>query len=120
MVAQRLKQLRAKHKLTQLEVASLLNISREAYSMYENQKRQLNYEALCILADYYHVSMDYLFGRTDTPEPSGKLSLEETVLLFQYRALDERGRETILDMTRLEYEREEKEKNLPYRQCNLS
>ena len=120
MVAQRLKELRIKHKLTQLEVASLLNISREAYSMYENEKRQLNNDALCIIADYYQVSIDYLFGRTDMPEPYGALSREETALLFQYRALDVRGQQNVLDITRLEYERGEKEKILQDRQYNLS
>lgn len=120
MVAQRLKELRKEYKLTQYQVASLLNISRAAYSMYENEKRQLNYEALCKIADYYKVSLDYLFGRTGMREPPTELNSSEAALLFEYRALDARGQENILDMTRLEYEREEKEKNLHCRQYQLS
>jgi transcriptional regulator with XRE-family HTH domain len=120
MVAQKLKELRIEHKLTQNEVAILLNISRAAYSMYENEKRQLNYEALCKIADYYHVSLDYLFERSASREISSRLNPAEDELLFQYRALDARGKENILDMTKLEYEREEKEKNLQFRQRNLS
>ncbi len=109
MVAQKLKMLRAMHKLTQNEVAIVLNISREAYSMYENGKRQLNYESLCAIADYYQVSLDYLFDRTETPELPIPLNEEEQVLLSRYRNLDTRGKENILNMTGLEYQREGKD-----------
>ena len=99
------------HKLTQNDIAALLNISREAYSMYENDKRQLNYQSLCIISNYYHVSLDYLFGMTNTPELSTALSNDEATLLSQYRELDARGQENILDITRLEYERKNREKD---------
>jgi len=81
--------------------------------MYENEKRQLNYEALCSIADYYQVSLDYLFDRTDMRELPGALSKGEAELLFEYRALDIRGQENILNMARLEYGRERKEKSFP-------
>ena len=112
MVAQKLKKLRTEHRLTQSEVADILNISRAAYSMYENKKRQLNYEALCTIADYYKVSLDYLFDRTDIRELTKVQSITESTLLLEYRALDVRGQENILDMTRLEYERGVKEKKI--------
>jgi len=112
VVAQKLKELRTGHKLTQNDIAALLNISREAYSMYENEKRQLNYEALCVIANYYGVSLDYLFGRIDTTELPSALSKDEAALLSQYRELDVRGQENILDMTRLEYKRETREKKI--------
>ena len=105
MVATRLKELRKEHKLTQNTVSALLNISREAYSMYENNKRQLNYESLCIISNFYHVSLDYLFGRSDTPELLEALSKDESTLLLQYRELDARGKENVLAIARLEHER---------------
>ncbi len=107
MVAQKLKELRAEHKLTQNTVASVLNISRSAYSMYENGKRQLNYEALFKMADYYHVSMDYLFGRIDTPDMPLRFSREEQYLLQRFRGLDARGRANILNLVELESGRTE-------------
>jgi len=111
VVARKLKELRIEHKLTQNQIAALLNISREAYCMYENQKRQLNYESLCVLADFYHVTLDYLLGRSDHPGLAEPLNREETMLLNYYRDLDERGRENILDMAKLEYKRAAKAKN---------
>jgi len=110
MVAHKLKKLRTEHKLTQSEVADILNISRAAYSMYENEKRQLHYGALCTIADYYKVSLDYLFDRTDIRELAKPRSITESTLLFEYRSLDARGQENIIDMTRKEYERECKKK----------
>jgi transcriptional regulator with XRE-family HTH domain len=110
MVAQKLKELRTEHKLTQNDVAALLNISREAYCMYENERRQLNYEALCIIARYYKVSLDYLFGRTGIRDLPAELTEDEEELLSQYRELDVRGQENILDMARMEYKRQTREK----------
>ncbi len=112
MVAQKLKELRTTHKLTQNDISALLNISREAYSMYENDKRQLNYESLCIISNFYQVSLDYLFGRTNTPALPTSLSKDEATLLSQYRELDVRGQENILAMTQLEYEREGRDESI--------
>lgn len=58
-----LKALRKEKKLNQQKVAMDLNISREALSHYENEKRSLNSATLIMFADYYNVSIDYLLGR---------------------------------------------------------
>lgn len=105
MVAQKMKELRMEQKLTQYQLAFILKISREAYSMYENDKRQPNYETLCMIADYYHVSLDYLFGRTNIRTMPVEMDENESKLLFEYRALDERGKENVLALANLEYNR---------------
>lgn len=102
MLRERLKQLRLSHGYTQQDIASALNISRSAYALYESGKRQLNYGSLAALADFYAVSLDYLFGRTDDPEPPGERGPEERVLLSRYRTLDQRGRETVRAVAELE------------------
>ena len=45
-----MKELRLERGLTQNEPAAVLRTSREAYSMYENGKRQLSCQALAQLA----------------------------------------------------------------------
>ena len=95
MLSQRLRVLRQSRQKTQSEIAGLLNISRSAYALYEAGKRQLGYDSLVILADFYHVSLDYLFNRTDVPELQHSFTPEERRLLSRYRALDGRGRETL-------------------------
>lgn len=65
--ADRLKSLRKESGLTQDEFSKQTGIGRSAVGMYEAGKRAPNYETLSKVARFYHVSTDYLLGRTDTP-----------------------------------------------------
>lgn len=67
MYLPRLRDLREDHDLTQAQVAALLGIDQRVYSTYETGKRDLPLRYLAVLADYYHVSADYLLGRSDRP-----------------------------------------------------
>lgn len=64
----RLKELRAKRKISQLKLALDLNMNQNSISRYETGEREADYETLLRFADYFGVSLDYLFGRTDKPE----------------------------------------------------
>ena len=59
-----LKTHRKQHGYTQQEVADILNISRQAYSNYEHEKRSPRLPVLIKLADLYQISLDELIGRT--------------------------------------------------------
>ena len=61
----RLRDLREDRDLTQKEVAAVLGIDQRVYSNYETGKRELPSRLAVALADYYGVSTDYLFGRTN-------------------------------------------------------
>ncbi|MBQ8817489.1 MAG: helix-turn-helix transcriptional regulator [Clostridia bacterium] len=65
---QRLRDLREDADMSQLEIANLLNISQQHYSMYESGKRELPMHHFITLAKYYNVSIDYLVGLIDTPK----------------------------------------------------
>jgi transcriptional regulator with XRE-family HTH domain len=93
MLYLRLLELRKSKRLTQAKVADFLKITPQTYSLYETGKHNINNETLCLLADYFEVSTDYLLGRQDAL-PSF-LSEEERTLLAGYRTLDERGRQTV-------------------------
>ena len=58
--ANNLRFLRTKHKLTQDDLSSLLNISRQAYSNYETGVREPNLQLLAELSWIYHTSVDSL------------------------------------------------------------
>ncbi len=51
--------------LKQKEIAEYLGIQQTVYSRYERGFQTIPLELLIRLADYYHVSLDYLTGRTD-------------------------------------------------------
>ena len=61
----RLRDLREDNDLTQTDIATMLNIKQTVYSRYERGYQNIPLEHLLFLADYYKVSIDYIFGRTD-------------------------------------------------------
>lgn len=63
MYLPRLRDLREDRDMTQAQVASLLGIDQRVYSNYETEKREIPLRHLIVLADYYHVTVDYLLGR---------------------------------------------------------
>ena len=63
MFYQRIRDLREDRDLKQETVADILGIKQTTYSKYELGKIHIPVEALMKLADFYHVSLDYLVGR---------------------------------------------------------
>lgn len=61
----KLKEARLKFNIRQKDVCDALNIPQNTYSQYENNKREPDNETLSRIADYFHVTTDYLLGRTD-------------------------------------------------------
>lgn len=63
-----LRKLRKDRKLTQVALQMQTGIEQALLSKYENGERIPPTETLMILADFYHVSIDYILCRTDNPE----------------------------------------------------
>ena len=64
MIFNNIRNLREDNDKTQQELADYLNIKQTTYSKYELGKINIPIEVFIKLADYYHVSVDYLLGRT--------------------------------------------------------
>lgn len=75
ILGERLKSLRGKR--TQEEVSKALGLSRARYSHYENNRVEPDAEILNKMADFYNVTTDYLFGRTDKKESDWDSKLPE-------------------------------------------
>lgn len=69
---ERIRNLREDHDLNQEDIARLLHCTQACYSHYETGKRDIPTEVLRTLADFYHVSIDYLLGQTGRKEPYPK------------------------------------------------
>ncbi len=65
----RIRDLREDRDMKQEDLAALLHCTQACYSNYENGKREIPLAVLETLADFYHVSVDYLLGRTDSKTP---------------------------------------------------
>ena len=61
-LGERLQEQRMLKRLSQKEVASILNISASSVSNYEHGERTPSVEALMAFAGLYHCSVDYLLG----------------------------------------------------------
>lgn len=68
MYGHRIAELRENKGLTQEELSVAIGISRASLSHYEKDRRQPNLETLTRLADIFHVSIDYIIGRRNSPD----------------------------------------------------
>lgn len=65
---ERLKKLRKENRLTQSRFASILNIDNSMISKYEKGKYTIATTYLYQICSKYHISADYLLGKTDEPK----------------------------------------------------
>ena len=70
----RLRDLREDHDLSIRKLADLLYLQRTTYHNYETGKRELPFELAITLAKYYNVSLDYIGGLTNNPDPPNNKS----------------------------------------------
>ncbi len=66
MFGDKIKNLREEKELNQIELAEALNIDRGAYGNYEREYIIIPLKHLNNLANYFNVSIDYIFNFTDT------------------------------------------------------
>ena len=64
--------LREEAGITREQAARLFHIPLKVYEGYENGSRPIPAQALCVMADHYKVSVDYLLGRTSRKTPYEK------------------------------------------------
>lgn len=69
MYGQRLRQLRKAHKLTMEQLGEKIGIAKSSYGGYEAESKKPPLDKLIILAKLYDVSVDYILGLTDDPDP---------------------------------------------------
>lgn len=66
---QRIRDLREDADLPQRDVAAVLSISVQQYSLYERGDREIPFHHVITLAKFYHVSIDYIAGLTNQKKP---------------------------------------------------
>lgn len=67
-VAKRLRLLRETANLSQAKIASLAGATQASINRYENEQSSPPLKILLWYADFFDVSMDYIFARTEQPE----------------------------------------------------
>lgn len=87
----KLKELREKKGLSQIEFAKLTNLTRSAISMYELEKREPNLNTLVTFAKFFDVDINTLLEFNNIIE----LSADEKELIKKYRQLPTDRKETV-------------------------
>ena len=87
-----LKALRKKAGVSQQVLADFLGVSQQSINQYENQAVEPDIYLLSAMADFFHVSIDFLVGREYSDEDkthivTAHISQQEHSLLEKYRAL---------------------------------
>jgi len=80
----KLKNLRKENNLTQENLANVVGVSYQAIAHYETGTREMGYEVLVRLANYFNVSIDYLLDHETQKSPSTeaeRLTIEQKALL---------------------------------------
>lgn len=79
----RIRDLRAQRGWTQDDLASRLNLKRQAVGHYETGQRDIDSETILRLCDIFGCTADYLLGRS--PVPSPELDPQEEALVLAWR-----------------------------------
>ncbi len=93
-VGERISHLRKEKKLTQGELAQIMNLSKSTIAMYETGKNYPNLKIIKQLCTILDTTGDFLIGLTDNPEnnKSVKGDTNDNLLLDKYHKLNELGK----------------------------
>ena len=117
MFAQRLKELRKKNNMTQVQLADKLGVSKGTVAMWETGHRSPSVEMILKLSDVFNRNMEYILGHSDDEAPSqfthsqvrdfelNGMKIDLYQIAMRYFALDEYGKKTIKTLIDAEYDR---------------
>ncbi len=89
----RIRELRKAEKLTMKQLGEIIGVSESTISLYETGKREPDQNTLLLIANHFHVSLDYLVGVSSGASQPASLGLsnDEIKLIQDYRSLNEQG-----------------------------
>lgn len=107
-----LKALRQSKGLSQLKLAEQFNISQQSIYKYENGLAEPDFDTLISLANYFDTSVDYLIGRSDSPNIEHvtvelPLTSNDISTVLKFSRLNERHKRVINEMIDCLYEKED-------------
>lgn len=110
----RLKELRTEKDITGEDLGKILNVTKAAISNWESGNRSPDSNTVIKIADFFDVSLDYLYGKTDSKHniPKGKVDEDVEKLAKILLQLDKKEQKKIMnyiDITLSEIQSNQKE-----------
>ncbi len=100
---EKLRELRKEKGISLKELGSVVNVAESTMSLYENGKRQPDYETLLKLAEYFGVTVDYLLRGDNETE---RLPEELVILNRNAKKMSPEKRKKLLEMARVMFKEE--------------
>lgn len=100
MFLTRVKELIKSRGITKNKLLVDTGINTNAFTNWENRGTIPGGDVVAKIADYFHVSTDYLLGRTDDPQPAGEIKEPNplrSTLLQNFDQLNQEGQEKLVD-----------------------
>lgn len=98
---EKLKELRKEKGISLKELGSIIGVAESTMSLYENGKRQPDYETLLKLAEYFGVTVDYLLRGENESE---RLPEELVILNRNAKKMSPENRKKLLEMAKVMFE----------------
>ncbi|MCL2080262.1 MAG: helix-turn-helix transcriptional regulator [Oscillospiraceae bacterium] len=76
----RLRELRKEKGITMKELGKVVGLAESTISLYENNKRQADYETLLKFAEFFGCSLDCLLGRNTNSQPSTPILSDKDIM----------------------------------------
>lgn len=92
-----IKELLEQNNITQKQLAESLDISSSALGNYIQCRREPDYNTLIRIADFFHVTIDFLLNHPSAP----LLSHDEELLIHIFRSLSEEQKEFYLEQGKI-------------------
>jgi transcriptional regulator with XRE-family HTH domain len=83
MIGDRIRDLRNQHRLSQTQLSKIIHVSQQTITKWETGKAEPSSNAISALADYFHVSADYLLGR-ETKNSSNHVDLARDPVVLSF------------------------------------
>ena len=101
-IGQFIKTMRKAKKMTQKDLAIKLNKAESTIGLWEQGRRELDYDSLNEVANLFNVSVDYLLGRSFVRDNTASNELDDfTFALYgEIKDLTDTEKEDILDMVK--------------------
>lgn len=95
VLGKRIREYRIKRGFTQAQMAEKLNMTESNYSSYERDKSKPPSDKLYQIASILNVSVDYLLGRSNDPEPDFEFDDEVRSLARDIQGMDSEARDAL-------------------------
>jgi transcriptional regulator with XRE-family HTH domain len=92
---ERLRKLRLQKNLTMKEFGKIFSLAESTISGYENGTRKPDMDLIAQFADFFEVTTDYLYGRTDNPNETVEKKENRNLFFFDMEDLTEEEIEDI-------------------------